>query len=105
RRTRPLVRGTRGNSPRRQRGERAPLMLKSLFRSTNPSGARTDCLRMYYASDVHGSEQCWRKFLGAARFYGAQALIMGGDLTGKALVPIIRSESGHFSATFMGQRH
>ena len=33
-------------------------------------------LELYYASDVHGSEQCWRKFLGAGRFYGVQALIM-----------------------------
>ena len=39
---------------------------------------------IYYASDVHGSDVCWRKFLGAARFYKADSLIMGGDLTGKA---------------------
>jgi len=29
------------------------------------AGAAT--LDLYYASDVHGSDQCWRKFLGAAR--------------------------------------
>ena len=50
------------------------------------AGAAT--LDLYYASDVHGSDQCWRKFLGAGRFYGVSALIMGGDLTGKAIVPI-----------------
>ena len=43
---------------------------------------------LYYASDVHGSDQCWRKFLGAGRFYEVNALMMGGDLTGKAIVPI-----------------
>ena len=43
---------------------------------------------LYYASDVHGSDQCWRKFLGAGRFYEVNALLMGGDLTGKAVVPI-----------------
>jgi len=43
---------------------------------------------LYYASDVHGSDRCWRKFLGAGRFYEVDALLMGGDLTGKAVVPI-----------------
>ena len=51
----------------------------------------TQTLELYYASDVHGSDQCWRKFLGAGRFYGVHALIMGGDLTGKAIVPIART--------------
>jgi Icc-related predicted phosphoesterase len=60
-------------------------------------------LSLYYASDVHGSELCWRKFLGAGRFYGVQALIMGGDLTGKAVVPIELDDSGAFSATFIGE--
>lgn len=59
---------------------------------------------IYYASDVHGSEQCWRKFLGAGRFYKVGALIMGGDLTGKAIVPITRGD-GVFTATFLGERH
>ena len=57
---------------------------------------------LYYASDVHGSEQCWRKFLGAGRFYGAQALIMGGDLTGKAIVPIT-ADGDSFKAHFLGE--
>jgi uncharacterized protein len=64
--------------------------------------AATSTLDLYYASDVHGSEQCWRKFLGAGRFYGVQALIMGGDLTGKAIVPItVDGES--FKARFLGE--
>jgi Icc-related predicted phosphoesterase len=63
----------------------------------------TATFELYYASDVHGSDQCWRKFLGAGRFYGVQALIMGGDLTGKAIVPIERSDDGSFSASFLGE--
>lgn len=58
---------------------------------------------LYYASDVHGSELCWRKFLGAGRFYGVQALIMGGDLTGKAIVPIETRPDGSFATTFIGE--
>src|SRR5512144_2387650 len=59
-------------------------------------------LELYYASDVHGSEQCWRKFLGAGRFYGVQALIMGGDLTGKAIVPIT-VDGPSFRVRFLGE--
>jgi uncharacterized protein len=60
-------------------------------------------LSLYYASDIHGSERLWRKFLGAGRFYGVEALIMGGDLAGKAIVPIERDDSGAFRATFIGE--
>jgi uncharacterized protein len=58
---------------------------------------------LYYASDVHGSDQCWRKFLGAGRFYEVNALLMGGDLTGKAVVPIERGADGSFSTEFLGE--
>jgi uncharacterized protein len=42
--------------------------------------------RIYYASDIHGSNRCFRKFLNAARFYQANVLVMGGDILGKAIV-------------------
>jgi Icc-related predicted phosphoesterase len=45
-------------------------------------------MRLYYASDIHGSEVCWRKFLNAGKFYRVDALVMGGDFVGKAIVPI-----------------
>lgn len=76
-----------------------------LFGKRGSTSTSTDeqTLALYYASDVHGSDQCWRKFLGAGRFYGVDALIMGGDLTGKAIVPIERNGSGSFSASFLGE--
>lgn len=77
------------------------LLRKRARRGSRPDAGTVD---IYYASDVHGSERCWRKFLGAARFYGVGALIMGGDLTGKAIVPIAMDEDGTFSATFLGER-
>jgi Icc-related predicted phosphoesterase len=52
-------------------------------------------LRIFFASDFHGSEVCFRKFLGAARVFGADALVLGGDLTGKVLVPILRESTGY----------
>jgi uncharacterized protein len=66
---------------------------------------RNGGLTLYYASDLHGAEQCWRKFLGAAKFYGADALIMGGDLAGKAIVPIELEGDGTFSAEFLGRKY
>jgi uncharacterized protein len=53
--------------------------------------AGADALRVFYASDIHGTEVLWRKFLHAPRVYDAQVLVMGGDLTGKAVVPIVRN--------------
>jgi uncharacterized protein len=49
---------------------------------------------LYFVADIHGSEVCWRKFLNAARFYEADTIIVGGDVTGKALVPIVEGPAG-----------
>lgn len=57
---------------------------------------------IYYAADIHGSERCWRKFLNAAKFYGAGVLILGGDVTGKVLVPIVRRE-GRWIGRILGE--
>jgi Icc-related predicted phosphoesterase len=45
--------------------------------------------RIYFATDVHGSDLCWKKFIAASEFYQASILVLGGDTSGKALVPII----------------
>jgi uncharacterized protein len=45
---------------------------------------------IFFATDLHGSEVCFRKWLNAATGYGADVLVMGGDLTGKVIVPVHR---------------
>lgn len=70
-------------------------------KSKQKSSAKT--VSLYYASDLHGSERCWRKFLGAGRFYEVEALIMGGDLTGKAVVPIEHRPDGGYRTEFLGE--
>ncbi len=65
-------------------------------------GARS--VRLFYASDIHGSDLLWRKFLGASKFYEADAAVMGGDLLGKAIVPIERTADGTFRAEFLGDQ-
>lgn len=65
---------------------------------------RTDDFVAFYASDIHGSDRCWFKFLNAAKHYGADALIMGGDVAGKAVVPIVRQGPGRYEMEFQGDR-
>ena len=48
-------------------------------------------VRVFFATDVHGSEVCWRKFINSAAHYEADVLILGGDMTGKAIVPIVQT--------------
>lgn len=60
--------------------------------------------RIFYAGDVHGSRVCWKKFVNAAAHYPADALVMGGDLTGKGLAPIVREGDGSYSARVIGEQ-
>ena len=60
-------------------------------------------MKLYYAGDVHGSEKCWRKFLNAAKFYEADTLIMGGDITGKMMVPVVATADGRHEARVLGR--
>ena len=62
-------------------------------------------LTLFYASDIHGSELVFRKFLKAAPFYRADAVIFGGDITGKALIPIVETAPGHYRASLFGTVH
>lgn len=59
--------------------------------------------RLFFATDIHGSDICWKKFLNAGKFYKADVLVLGGDMTGKALVPIVRLPNGGFRATLLEQ--
>jgi Icc-related predicted phosphoesterase len=60
-------------------------------------------LRLFFATDIHGSERCFRKFLNAGSFYGADVLVMGGDMTGKMLLPVVALEDGRYAATISGR--
>ncbi len=59
--------------------------------------------RLFFATDIHGSDICWRKFLNAGKFYNVDVLVLGGDMTGKALVPITQRADGTFKATLLQQ--
>src|SRR3954467_11409440 len=61
-------------------------------------------MRLYFATDIHGSEKCWRKFLNAGKHYSADVIVLGGDMTGKALVPVISDGGGRWHATLLENR-
>ena len=67
-----------------------------------PKGSKKRALRIYFATDLHGSEVCFRKFLAAARVYEADVIILGGDFAGKAIVPVL-TENGTLRAQVSGE--
>jgi uncharacterized protein len=58
--------------------------------------------RVFFITDVHGSTRCFKKFLNAAKFYKANILVLGGDLTGKVLIPIVDQGDGTYKCRFEG---
>lgn len=60
--------------------------------------------RIFFATDLHGSEKCYLKFLNAGKFYKSNVLIMGGDITGKLMIPIVKDADG-YHATFSDSAH
>lgn len=60
-------------------------------------------MKLFFATDVHGSEICWKKFINAAKFYEVDVLILGGDMTGKAIVPIIVQGGDKYKVTLLEQ--
>ena len=59
--------------------------------------------RLFFATDLHGSERTYRKFINAGKFYDVDILVMGGDITGKLLIPIIKEKNDHYRATLQGR--
>ena len=59
--------------------------------------------RVFFTTDVHGSTVVFKKFINAGKFYGAQVLILGGDMIGKMVVPIVSQGNRRFSANYLGK--
>jgi Icc-related predicted phosphoesterase len=74
-----------------------------LFKKRGVAANGSGATKIFFCSDVHGSTVCFRKFINAAQFYGATTLILGGDVTGKMVVPIARQTEGDYLTAFAGQ--
>jgi Icc-related predicted phosphoesterase len=62
-------------------------------------------LRLFFATDVHGSEKCFLKFLNTPQAYKVNTLILGGDITGKVIVPIAKHADGTYTAEFLSSKY
>lgn len=58
-----------------------------------------------YATDVHGSEKCWKKFLRTGKRYKPDIMLMGGDLTGKVIAPIIKLKPNLHTCHLFGHKY
>ena len=60
-------------------------------------------IRIFFATDVHGATAVWQKWIKAAEVYDANVLMLCGDLTGKTLVPLIKTTNNNFTAHYFGK--
>jgi Icc-related predicted phosphoesterase len=58
--------------------------------------------KVLFASDLHSSEVFFLKCLTTAKNFNVDLLLISGDLTGKAIVPIVKLDSGKYVTNFMG---
>lgn len=56
--------------------------------------------RLLFASDFHGSIGCWRKALTVIMRSNVDVAILSGDLTAKAIVPVVEQKDGNYKFTF-----
>jgi hypothetical protein len=61
-------------------------------------------LSILFVTDLHGSNVCLKKALNGAKMYKANVLIIGGDITGKFVVPVIKGPNG-ITTEFQGTKY
>ena len=61
--------------------------------------------RVYFVTDVHGSDRCFRKFINAGKFYNANVLINGGDIAAKTIVPFVKGPDGTYACKYAGDEY
>jgi Icc-related predicted phosphoesterase len=59
-------------------------------------------MKVLFATDFHGAEICFRKLLTLAARSEPDVVVLGGDLCGKALVPLVQ-RNGSLTGEFLGE--
>ena len=59
--------------------------------------------RLFFTTDVHGSTVVFKKFINSAKFYDAQVIILGGDMVGKMIVPLVEQANHNYRANYLGK--
>jgi Icc-related predicted phosphoesterase len=61
--------------------------------------------RIFFVTDLHGSERAFNKFVNAIGIYKANVAIIGGDLTGKLMIAITKNSEGKYFIRFLDQSY
>lgn len=61
--------------------------------------------RIFFTTDTHGSSVCFKKFINAGKFYEAHVIILGGDITGKKVIPFVRQPDGSFKVNHLDREY
>ena len=75
-----------------------------MFKWLRGKGEQTEVTRILFASDLHGSDAFFHQFISAAVQYQTPILIVGGDVTGKAMIPIIHKGGGKYEGYLFNVR-
>ena len=62
-------------------------------------------IKLFFVTDIHGSNVCYRKFLNALPIYGVDQAVLLGDLTGKVLVPLVEKGNDAWECTPVSYTH
>ncbi len=65
-------------------------------------GKKERAARVLFVTDLHASELTFRKLMNAVEIYEANVLIIGGDLAGKRVVPVVKGANG-YSTSISGE--
>jgi Icc-related predicted phosphoesterase len=61
-------------------------------------------LKLFFVTDVHGSTTCFKKFIRSVRRSSPpDVLILGGDITGKLVIPVVTDESDTATIKLQGR--
>jgi len=67
-----------------------------IFRKEKPT-------KLFFATDIHGSEKCWKKLVNSGNFYDVDIIILGGDITGKGIQALLEVSPGVWQTEFLGE--
>ncbi len=59
--------------------------------------------KLFFATDIHGSEKCWLKLVNSGAFYEVDTIILGGDMTGKGIQALLEVSPGTWKTNFLGE--
>lgn len=66
-------------------------------------GKKEPLTKLFFATDIHGSEKCWQKLVNAGAFFEVETIILGGDITGKGIQALLEETPGTWHTNFLGQ--